>query len=132
MGQMLQTMLSRALFASLIAAATLAACATTGGDGPATASSERFAQIVPGRSTKTEVRALLGAPARSLWLRREQREAWGYPYRGNRGRRVFWIEWSSDGTVFSVSHEIDTWDAVGKGAVPPAEARAHFPTTALR
>jgi hypothetical protein len=87
----------------LISAALVAGCiACTGGT-----AALRFDQVVPGKSTQSEVRANLGEPVRNLWLRLEQRQAWGYPYRGDAEPRVFWIEWSPDGTVFSVSDDPD-------------------------
>jgi len=87
----------------LLVAAAAALCVGCAGG----AVSLRFDQVVPGKSTKPEVRANLGEPVRSLWLRREQREAWAYPHRGDAEPRVFWIQWSADGTVFSVSDDPD-------------------------
>ena len=91
---------------SLISAVLAAFCVSCG-QLPVRDNAAGFAQVVKGKSTKAEVRASLGAPPRSLWLRREQREAWGYPYRGDWEPRVFWIEWSADGTVFTTSDDPD-------------------------
>jgi hypothetical protein len=57
-----------------------------------------FAKVVPGK-TKDEVRAILGAPARTLPARGTQPESWEYPFRGNFERRSFWVEFGPDGTV---------------------------------
>ena len=95
------------IFLSALLAACYAGCTSPSGGALAHADRDRFAQVVNGKSTKAEVRASLGAPARSLWLRPEQREAWGYPYRGDWEPRVFWIQWSADGTVFTTSDDPD-------------------------
>ena len=57
-----------------------------------------FAKVVPGK-TKDEVRAILGAPARTLPGRGTQPESWEYPYRGDWERRSFWVEFGTNGTV---------------------------------
>ena len=57
-----------------------------------------FAQVVPGK-TKDEVRAILGAPARTYPARGPQAESWEYPYRGDWERRTFWVEFAPAGTV---------------------------------
>jgi len=95
------------IFLSALLAASCPGCTSPGVGPPAQVGPDRFAQIVKGKSTKAEVRASLGEPARDLWLRREQLEAWGYPYRGDWEPRVFWIEWSADGTVFTTSDDPD-------------------------
>jgi outer membrane protein assembly factor BamE (lipoprotein component of BamABCDE complex) len=65
------------------------------------------AKIVPGKTTKTEVREILGAPARAHQLRAEQGENWEYPYRGDFERRTFWVEFNPDGTVRSTNDTRD-------------------------
>ena len=57
-----------------------------------------FEKVVPGK-TKDDVRAILGAPARTLPGRGTQTESWEYPYRGDFERRSFWIEFGANGTV---------------------------------
>ena len=57
-----------------------------------------LAKVVPGK-TKDEVRAILGAPARTYPARGAQPESWEYPYRGDFERRSFWVEFTPGGTV---------------------------------
>lgn len=74
-------------------------CATSGGEvAPATGRVD-FSQIVPGKTTKNEVRAMLGAPARAHQYRNEPGETWEYPYYGNYEFRIFWVEFRADGAV---------------------------------
>lgn len=70
-----------------------------------------FAQVVPGK-TKDEVRALLGAPARTYPARGAQAESWEYRYRGDFDRRSFYVEFGANGTV------VKTEDAVDSNAGP--------------
>jgi hypothetical protein len=92
----------------LLVAGPLAAicigCTVPGPQGPTPSNP---GEITAGRTTKLEIHASLGEPPRVIWLRRAQREAWGYPYRDDWRRFVLWIEWSMDGTVYGVTHEIE-------------------------
>ena len=90
------------LAAGLAAAALLLAgvvCETAAEESVARPTRENFARIVLHRTKANEVRGLLGPPSCTLWLRYEQREAWGYAYTGDYERRVFWVEFSPDGVV---------------------------------
>ena len=69
-------------------------------------SSDDFARVVAGKTTASEVRALLGAPARTLPAQGGG-ESWMYPYRGNFDRRMFWVEVSPDGTVRGTNDTAD-------------------------
>ena len=69
-------------------------------------SADDFAKVVAGKTTASEVRALLGAPARALPVQGGG-ESWMYPYRGNFDRRMFWVEVSPDGTVRGTSDTPD-------------------------
>ena len=85
-------------------AATLAmllACAgfpPSGGGAEPRLDAADFAKVVPGKS-KDEVRAMLGAPARTYPARGAQAESWEYPYRGHFERRSFWVEFTPGGIV---------------------------------
>ena len=70
-----------------------AACATTSG-GPALGTAD-FSKVAPGKTTKEEVRAMLGTPARAHQYRAEAGETWEYPYYGNYERRIFWVEFAN-------------------------------------
>ena len=74
---------------------TLPAVLQAAGSGPPRAD---MAKVVPGKS-KDEVRAILGAPARTLPARGTQPESWEYPFRGDFERRSFWVEFGANGTV---------------------------------
>ena len=69
-------------------------------------SSDDFAKVVAGKTTATEVRALLGAPARAQPVQGGG-ESWMYPYRGSFERRMFWVEVSPDGKVRATSDTAD-------------------------
>ncbi|MGH8673706.1 MAG: hypothetical protein ACREVG_05295 [Burkholderiales bacterium] len=84
-----------------------AACATPGGESAGALTPADFARIVAGKTTANEVRALLGAPARTQPLPAGQGESWMYPYRGDFDRRMFWVEVSPDGTVRGTSDTTD-------------------------
>lgn len=80
-----------------------AGCASSG-QGPAPGfTPEARARIVAGQTTADEIRRALGEPSQILWLRAEQREAWGYRYRGDYEPREYWIELSADGRVHATS-----------------------------
>ena len=83
------------------------ACDTAAEEFVARPTREKFARVAVDRTKANEVRELLGPPSRTLWLRAEQREAWGYAYPGDYERRVFWVEISPDGVVRDVSDSPD-------------------------
>lgn len=88
-----------------IAALLLLACAGCAGYGPGQAPAftpEARARIVVDQ-TADDVRRILGEPSQILWLRAEQRQAWGYRYRGDYEPREFWVELSADGRVHATS-----------------------------
>ena len=94
----------------LAAAALLLACLvceTTAQEPVARPTREKFALVAVNKTRANEVRELLGPPSRTLWLRGEQREAWGYAYPGDHERRVFWVEFSADGVVRDASDSPD-------------------------
>ena len=93
----------RGLFAALAVVVACAGCATPGG----ARSAADFAQVVPGKTTKDEVRAMLGAPARAHQYRNEAGETWEYNYYGNYERRTFWIVYAANGTVASTDDTLD-------------------------
>lgn len=67
-----------------------------------------FAQVVPGK-TKDEVRAILGAPARTYPVRGGgQAESWEYRYRGDFDRRSFYVEFGANGTVAKTEDAVDS------------------------
>ena len=67
-----------------------------------------FAQVVPGK-TKDEVRAMLGAPARTYPARAGgQAESWEYRYRGDFDRRSFYVEFGANGTVAKTEDAVDS------------------------
>ena len=70
----------------------------TSGGAAGTLGAGDFAKVTPGK-TKDEVRAILGAPARTYPARGPQAESWEYPYRGDWERRTFWVEFAPAGTV---------------------------------
>jgi len=84
----------------------LVGCASTPQSPETRLRQENFAQVIPGKSTASDVRALLGAPERVLPPRGEKGEQWAYPYRGA-GYRVFWVEISRDGVVRDASDSPD-------------------------
>ena len=63
-----------------------------------------FSKIVPGKTTKQEVVAILGAPSRAGRLRTEERETWEYKYGSGRS---FWVEFGSDGIVALTNVTVD-------------------------
>jgi hypothetical protein len=66
-----------------------------------------IAKIVAGAWTKKEVRELLGPPAASGFLPRQQREWWEYKHGDYRPRRVLWVQFSGDGVVREVLDMVD-------------------------
>ena len=91
--------------AALLVALACAGCATSGSQ--ATLGQNEFSKIVAGKTTASEVRSLLGTPARSLPQRGEKGETWMYIYRGDFERRMFWVELSADGLVRSTEDTRD-------------------------
>ena len=85
----------RALIATL---PLILACATATSEGAGALGAADFAKVVPGK-TKDEVRAMLGAPDRTLPPRGSQPDSWEYRYRGDFERRSFWVEFGPGGTV---------------------------------
>ena len=63
-----------------------------------------FSKIVVGKTTRDEVRALLGAPSRAGRLRTEERETWEYKYGDGRS---FWVEFDPDGRVALTNVTVD-------------------------
>ena len=63
-----------------------------------------FSKIVPGKTRKEEVHAILGAPARAGRLRTEERETWEYKYGAGRS---FWVEFDPGGTVALTNVTVD-------------------------
>ncbi len=84
---------------SILAAALAAALAISPATADVPTPADQAARIEIGRTTQPDVRQLLGRPAHVMWLRAEEREAWGYRYSAQHQRRVLWIEWAPDGTV---------------------------------
>lgn len=102
----------------LIAAALLfcGGCATSGGGGTGPAlRGPDFSKVVPGKTTKEEVRAMFGVPARAHHYRAEAGETWEYPYYGNYERRIFWIEYASSGVVSKTDDTLDFYAGKYKG-----------------
>ena len=63
-----------------------------------------FSKIVPGKTRKDEVLALLGRPSRAGQLRTEERETWEYKYGSGRS---FWVEFDSSGVVALTNVTVD-------------------------
>ena len=89
----------------MLALILVAGCATPGGGGARSAAD--FAKVVPGKTTRDEVRAMLGAPTRAHQYRAETGETWEYNYYGNYERRTFWIVYAANGTVASTDDTLD-------------------------
>jgi hypothetical protein len=68
---------------------------------------DNFAKITPGKSTASEVRALLGPPSNILRSGRKPGEQWKYPFRRDTEWRAFWVEFSADGVVREASETVD-------------------------
>ena len=63
-----------------------------------------FSKVIPGKTRKQEVVAILGAPSRAGKLRAEERETWEYKYGGGRS---FWVEFDPDGVVALTNVTVD-------------------------
>jgi hypothetical protein len=85
----------------------LLACAGCATPGQPELNPAEFSKVVPGKTSANEVRALLGAPSRTLPWTLGQGETWAYPYRGAYERRVFWVEVSREGVVRATSDALD-------------------------
>lgn len=85
-----------------------AACSTTG-DGifAPTLTSADIAKIVPGKTTASEVYALLGSPTNKAHSKDKPGETWSFEYVGNAQRRVAYIDISPDGIVSGKSDSLD-------------------------
>ena len=97
---------TRWLIGALLVVLLCGGCATSGSAGP-TAGAADFAKIVAGKTTRDEVRAMFGAPARAHQYRTEAGETWEYPYYGNYERRIFWVEFAANGVVSKTDDTID-------------------------
>ena len=104
----------RDLLGALSVLLLCAGCAGSGTAGP-TAGAAAFAKVVPGKSTKDEVRAMFGTPARAHQYRAEAGETWEYPYYGNYERRIFWVEFASSGVVSKTDDTLDFYAGKYKG-----------------
>lgn len=91
--------------ASLVFLLACSACATSGLSPELNPAD--FSRVVPGKTSASEVRSMLGAPSRTLPWHIGQGQSWAYPYRGEYNRRVFWVEVASDGVVRATSDSID-------------------------
>jgi hypothetical protein len=63
-----------------------------------------FSKIVPGKTRKEEVVAILGRPSRAGQLRTEERETWEYKYGSGRS---FWVEFEPNGVVALTNVTVD-------------------------
>ena len=90
----------RSFLPALLVILLCAGCAATSGSAGPTSGAAEFARVVPGKSTKDEVRAAFGTPARAHQYRAEAGETWEYPYfDAYQDTRIFWVEFRTDGTV---------------------------------
>ena len=84
----------------LIAALSMLGCVVTGGESTVRYTTASFSKIVPGKTTKNEVVAMLGRPERAHQYRAEQYETWEYSYRSAyQEDRTFWVQFHPNGTV---------------------------------
>ena len=92
----------RRLLAALavVVALAVASCGTTG-DGvfAALLTSADIAKIIPGKTTASEVHALLGLPVNKAHAKDGAGETWSFEYVGNNQRRVAYIDISPAGIV---------------------------------
>ena len=63
-----------------------------------------FSKIIPGKTRKEDVVAILGRPSRAGQLRTEERETWEYKYGSGRS---FWVEFDSSGVVALTNVTVD-------------------------
>jgi outer membrane protein assembly factor BamE (lipoprotein component of BamABCDE complex) len=105
----------RRLFFGLLVLLACAGCATSGGSAGPTAGAADFSKVVAGKTTKDEVRAMFGTPARAHQYRTEAGETWEYPYYGNYERRIFWVEFNSGAIVSKTEDTLDYYAGKYKG-----------------
>lgn len=73
-----------------------------------------LANIIAGTSTREDVRRLFGPPGFTGDLPLQEREWWEYKYFDYADRRVFWVQFSSDGVVREVIDMLD-WNYIRQG-----------------
>jgi outer membrane protein assembly factor BamE (lipoprotein component of BamABCDE complex) len=56
-------------------------------------------KVIPGTTTRAQVRELLGPPSDISRLPRQEREVWEYKWLHYQERRVLWVQFSDDGIV---------------------------------
>ena len=56
-------------------------------------------KVIPGATTRAQVRELLGPPSDISRLPRQEREVWEYKWLHYQERRVLWVQFSDDGIV---------------------------------
>lgn len=75
---------------------------------------DNVARLVPGTSTKKDVRELFGSPWQSGFLPRQQREVWGYKMENAaRAMHDLYVQFSADGVVREVFMVRDIRNEVG-------------------
>lgn len=75
---------------------------------------ENVARLVPGASTKKDVRELFGPPWETGFLPRQQREVWGYKMENAaRAMHDLYVQFSADGVVREVLMVRDVRNEVG-------------------
>jgi len=104
----------RSFLAVLCVLLLCAGCAGSGSAGPPAGMAD-FSKVVPGKTTRDEVRAMFGTPARAHQYRAEAGETWEYPYYGNYERRIFWVEFASSGVVSRTDDTLDFYAGKYKG-----------------
>lgn len=84
------------------------ACGTTG-DGlfAPTLTSADAAKVIPGKTTATELREMLGSPSNKSRSQSGPGETWAYEYVGNSQWRVLYVDLSPDGIVRGKSDSLD-------------------------
>jgi hypothetical protein len=60
---------------------------------------ENAGKLVPGTTTRRQVRELLGPPGEVSRFPRQQREVWEYKWLYYDDKRVLWVQFSDDGIV---------------------------------
>ena len=69
-----------------------------------------FAKILVGKSTRDQVRELIGPPSSVMHLQLKGRDVWQYPWLEFDEKRVLFVEFSADGLVIRVDefHDQDS------------------------
>jgi outer membrane protein assembly factor BamE (lipoprotein component of BamABCDE complex) len=67
---------------------------------------DRFAQVTPGLD-KSQVRRLLGKPARTQAYPLKNQEAWDWRFSDGQEPKVFSVSFDADGRVVSIATTID-------------------------